>query len=126
MAPSTVSAVLFAKDQQRVTAFYRDALGLVSSSGDRDHSVLLCGSFELVVHQIPGNESGHVTETAVQRREHAAIRLEFQVDNIAAARAKARSLGGRIDDAPPAWAPRHANYYLGHDPEGNVFKLSPR
>ena len=36
-------------------------------------------------------------------------------------RATARSLGGGIDDAPPAWAERNANFFLGYDPEGNVF-----
>jgi hypothetical protein len=29
-----------------------------------------------------------------------------------------------VDDAPPEWAARDANFFLGYDPEGNVFGVS--
>lgn len=122
-----VSAVLFAEDHAKVATFYREALGLDFTTGDADHSVLSCDGFELVVHRIPGH---HVTESGggkgPARRAEGRIRLDFPVDSIAAARTKAAELGGAVDDAPPPWAPPDASFYLGHDPEGNVFKLSER
>lgn len=123
----SVSAALFAEDHEKVAKFYREALGLSSATGDADHSVLTCDGFELVVHQIPKHyltESGRNEEPA--RRAEGRIRLAFPVDSIAAARTKAAELGGAVDDEPPPWAPRDTNFYLGHDPEGNVFKLSER
>jgi hypothetical protein len=33
-------------------------------------------------------------------------------------------LGGDIDGHPPSWAERGANFFLGYDPEGNVFGVS--
>lgn len=123
----SVSAVLFAEDHENVARFYREALGLVLTTGDADHSILSCGGFELVVHQVPRHQptrSGGNEGPA--RRAEGRIRLDFPVDSIAAARTKAAELGGTVDDAPPPWAPRDANFYLGHDPEGNVFKLSER
>jgi catechol 2,3-dioxygenase-like lactoylglutathione lyase family enzyme len=121
---SEVRAVLFAKDHTKVARFYREALGLIFTAGDEDHSVLNCRGFELVVHQIPKqylNESSR--EEIPVRRENSPIRLDFPVDSIDSARSLAATLGGRVDDSPPAWAPRDAKFCLGHDPEGNVFKL---
>jgi len=124
---SEVSAVLFARDHAKVARFYREALGLVYTSGDDDHSVLNCSGFELVIHQIPKHvlkESNPAPATG--RREHGRIRLNLPVDNMGVARSIATQLGGQVDDAPPGWALEDANFYLGHDPEGNVFKLSER
>jgi len=53
MEASSVRAVLFAKDQDKVAAFYSEALGMARSAGDDSHSVLERGGFELIVHQIP-------------------------------------------------------------------------
>ena len=124
---SEVSAVLFAKDHTTVARFYREALGLTRTAGDEDHSVLNCSGFDLVVHQIPKQylDEGNREETPA-RRENGPIRLDFPVDSVDAARSIAATLGGQVDDLSPAWAPRDANFYLGHDPEGNIFKLSER
>jgi hypothetical protein len=58
------------------------------------------------------------------RREGGAVRLDFPVADIVHSRKLARSLGGDIDDVPPAWANRDSNFYLGYDPEGNVIGVS--
>jgi hypothetical protein len=52
------------------------------------------------------------------------MRLDYPVTSIESSRRLARSLGGDIDDAPPAWAERSANFFFGHDPEGNQFGVS--
>jgi predicted enzyme related to lactoylglutathione lyase len=122
MGSPNVTAVLLAKDLTRVAEFYTRALGMRSIVQDEQHSQLLCHGFELVVHQIPEAMADEITiEQPPQRRIGTAIRLNIPVASIAASRATARSLGGGIDDAPPAWAERNANFFLGYDPEGNVF-----
>jgi len=72
MSATRVSAVLFARDQKKVAAFYVTVFGADTTSGD------------------------------------------------------ASRLGGSIDAQPPPWAAGDANYFLGQDPEGNVFGLKVR
>jgi hypothetical protein len=105
MQTSSVRAVLFVKDLGRAAAFYIGALAMTRASGDEDHAVLDCDGFELVVHRMPKP----IADTSV-----------------ADSRRLARSLGGEIDDAPPAWADRNANLFFGHDPEGNQFGVRQR
>ena len=117
---TSVSAVLFAKDLQRVSDFYVEALGLQRSAADDHHVALDCRGFSLIVHQIP-QALIHESEPLFPRREEASLRLTFPVNDIATARQRAATYGGHIDPTPPAWA--EANAFLGHDPEGNVFKI---
>ena len=118
---------MFVKDLERVAAFYAGALEMARTSGDKDHTVLRCNDFELVVHQIPK----HIADTIEikvppERRAQGAIRLDYPVSRVEGSRRLARSFGGDIDDAPPAWAEGNANFYFGHDPEGNQFGVSAR
>ena len=120
-----VRAVLFVKDLERVAAFYAGALEMTRMSGDKDHVVLDHGGFQLVVHQIPK----HIADTIEikqppERRMGGAVRLDYAVSSAEDSRRLARTLGGNIDDAPPAWAERSANFYFGYDPEGNQFGVS--
>ena len=125
METANVSAVLFVKDLKAVAAFYAQALGLNCTHSDAEHAVLNCRGFHLIVHQIPRHiADGIVIQQPPLRREEGAIRLTFPVESVAATRRLARSLGGEVDDTPPAWAAPGANVFLGHDPEGNVFKIS--
>jgi predicted enzyme related to lactoylglutathione lyase len=127
METASVRAVLFVKDLERVAAFYVGALVLTRLSGDKDHAVLECDGFELVVHQIPKQIADTIVVTQPPiRRVWGAIRLDFPVASIAESRKLARALGGEIDDAPPAWADRNTNLFFGHDPEGNQFGVSQR
>jgi predicted enzyme related to lactoylglutathione lyase len=120
-----VSAVLFAKDARRVATFYFEVFGFAVRSSDEFHSRLDCGGFELLVHQIPEDLAKDITVTnPPARRERGAIRLDYPVDNLANARRRAKQLGGRIDDDPPAWSEGDASFFLGFDPEGNVFGVS--
>jgi hypothetical protein len=100
---------------------------MASVSGDKDHAVLRCDGFELVVHRIPAPiaETIVLTQPPV-RKVWGAIRLDFPVPSISDARRLARSLAGDIDDAPPPWADPKANFFFGHDPEGNLFGVSQR
>jgi predicted enzyme related to lactoylglutathione lyase len=120
----SVGAVLFAKDLQRVASFYVGALGMTASVSDAEHWRLHSHGFELIVHQIPKPiAEGVVIEQPPKRRVWGTIRLDYPVANLAESRKKARSLGGSIDDAPP-WRDAAPTFFLGYDPEGNVFGVS--
>jgi hypothetical protein len=122
MCPQTVSAVLFAKELPRVAEFYATALGLRVVARDEHHWRLDCRGFELIVHQIPSHiAAGIVIERPPNRRVSGTTRLDYPVTSIAQCRKKARPLGGDIDEKPPEWASRDANFYFGYDPEGNQF-----
>jgi predicted enzyme related to lactoylglutathione lyase len=125
MESSAVNAVLFAKDLEIVAAFYIYALGLACVSSDRDHQALCGHGFSLVIRQVPAPIAAEITiKKPPERRVWGAIRLSFPVSSIEDSRRAARSLGGEIDDVPPAWAGGAANFFLGYDPEGNVFGVS--
>jgi hypothetical protein len=125
MESPNVTAVLFAKNFQKLADFYSHALGFQCTHGDEDHAILNCRGFELIVHQIPK----HIADQIViaqppERRTSGAVRLDYPVQNIEHSRTMARSFGGAIDDAPPGWADRNANFFFGYDPEGNQFGVS--
>lgn len=125
MESSNVSAVLFAKDLKRVAAFYSHALGMTCSASDEHHWALDGYGFHLIVHQIPKHIADGITvQQPPERRVWGAIRLNFPVQSIEESRRAARSLGGELDETPPEWADRDANFFLGYDPEGNVFGAS--
>lgn len=114
------SAVLFVKDLARVTAFYRDALGLACKTSDPHHAAFDVDGFRLVVHQIPPPLAADVVVgDPPQRRSRASLRLDYPVRDVAAARVRAHELGGGIDEQSPEWAGM-PGFFLGFDPEGNV------
>ena len=127
MQASSVRAVLFVKDLGSAAPFYIGALGMMRVSGDEDHVILDCGGFELVLHRIPKQIADTIVITQPPvRRMWAATRLDFPVASVKDSRKLARSLGGDIDDAPPPWADRNADFFFGYDPEGNQFGVSER
>ena len=122
---SSVSAVLFARDARRLAQFYVVVFGAAVSTMDADHAALDLGAFRLVIHQIPGHLAKAIEiRDPPLRRESGAIRLDYPVPDVVAARPAAKQLGGQIDDAPPPWADANTRFRLGFDPEGNVFGVS--
>lgn len=120
-----VRAVLFARNLREVAAFYSEALGMTRESGDDSHVLLKQNGFELIVHQIPKQTAeGIEIGKPPMRRVFGAVRLDYPIEDLTASRALAKSLGGQIDESPPPWADRNSNFYLGFDPEGNVFGVS--
>ena len=121
MGTSSVSAVLFAKDSHKVATFYREVMSASLHRSEPGFEVLDCLGFRLVVHQIPAAlaESVEIT-TPPERRERTAVRLDFPVRDVEAARRRAKQLGGQIDESPPPWAAGQQSFFLGYDPEGNV------
>jgi hypothetical protein len=127
MSASDVSAVLFARDQRGVATFYQALSGATIRESDAEHTALSCAGFELLVQQIPREllpalEPGQ----AVQRRERSAVRLDFPVADLHHARREAHRLGGSVDERPAPWAGSDQSFFLGQDPEGNVFGVKVR
>jgi len=122
MTGCVMSGVLFARDARKLAGFYTDALAGKLLRQDADHTVLDWNGFHLVVHQIPAHLVASVqVSVPPQRREQGALRLDFPVDDVAHARRMAHRLGGQIDEVAPPWAGGDVKFFLGFDPEGNVF-----
>jgi predicted enzyme related to lactoylglutathione lyase len=121
MTPS-VSAVLFAKDARRLAQFYVGVFGATVLADDEEYARLDLLGFRLVIHRIPAEFARNIEiRNPPLRREATAIRLDYPVDDDVKARNMAKTLDGRIDEAPPAWAGPDSRFFLGFDPEGNVF-----
>jgi hypothetical protein len=119
---SCVSALLFAKRLGVVAEFYQVVFGAHVSRSDANHAVLDFDGFNLMIHQLPAHLAVAVAvKSPPERREQSAIRLDYPVDDLAHSRSEAARLGGVIDDTPPPWAANDTTFFLGHDPEGNVF-----
>ena len=92
--------MLYAKDMNRVAAFYAAVLGLQPTDRDEKHVVLESRGFQLVVLRVP-RELASTIEIAVPpvRRSEAAVKLVFFVPSIASVRASAASCGGFVSAA---------------------------
>jgi hypothetical protein len=127
IATSHVSAVLFATHLSKVAEFYVEVFGPRVSHSDADHVALEFGGFNLLIHQIPKHLIDSTpTERPLERRERGAIRLDFPLDDLPHGRREASRLGGAIDPLPPPWAGADQRFFLGYDPEGNVFGVKLR
>jgi len=121
----TVSAVLFAKDASRLARFYVGVFGGRVLAEDEHHAALDVRGFRLIIHRIPPHLSADIEiRNPPSRRESGAIRLDYPVDDLVKARIAAKQLGGQIDERAPAWADAKTRFFLGFDPEGNVFGVS--
>jgi len=123
---NVVSAVLFAHDARRLARFYVDVFAAELLAQDEHHAALDVHGFRLVVHQIPSHLNVEEIRNPPLRREQTAIRLNYPVSDVVKARMAAKSLGGQIDERPPGWAEPQSRFFLGFDPEGNVFGVSSR
>lgn len=112
-------AVLFVKDLAAMTAFYRDGLGLAVRAGAAPGWVPLdAGGVELGLHQIPHEIAATIAIASPPvARADTPIKLVFEVDDMAAARARLIAHGAVM--AEPRWGGCD-----GCDPEGNVFRIA--
>jgi predicted enzyme related to lactoylglutathione lyase len=119
--------VLFAKDMDRVAAFYAAVLGFKITGRDAKHVRLESDAFQLVVHALPDDIAVSITiATPPVPREDAAIKLVFFVLSIAEVRRLVAANGGVMDDADQEWSLDGWKVCDGVDPEGNVIQLRAR
>lgn len=120
----TTAAVIYAKDLDRLVAFYA-ALGLDVDEAERgDYAVLLGNGVELSILQIPLQVAAQIEISAPpQARTRTPIKLAFVVASIDKSLDATRALGGRIKDDAKRWQFRGHAVQDAIDPEGNVYQL---
>ena len=120
--------ILFVKQLQALTAFYRDVFALHTIRETDDLALLQLGhgemAFRVLLHAIPA----HIAATIVivqppVRRDDSAMKLSLPVSSLAQARARALALGGVVDAVEREWDYEGRRVVDGNDPEGNVIQL---
>ena len=111
-------AMIFVKDLPRMTAFYRDILGLQPVEETRlPDWVEFHGEAQFALHAIPAAIAAGITiESPPRPREQGATKLTFTVTDVDATLAAIEGMGLRLLKRP--WGGVEAV-----DPEGNVFAL---
>jgi catechol 2,3-dioxygenase-like lactoylglutathione lyase family enzyme len=112
-------AMLFVKDLERMTAFYRDVMGLTPVEATRmdDWVEFEGGAIHFALHAIPAEiaKDIHVPDPP-RPREQGSCKLTFTVDDLAATEARLVTLGVTLLHRP--WGGWDAV-----DPEGNVLGI---
>jgi len=121
---ATTAVVIFAKSLKKVSAFYRQTLGLAVAEEASSHVLLQGLGIELVIHAIPRKIAAQITITTPPTvREATPIKPAFLVADLEAVRAAAVATGGWLKPADGAWRIRGAIVLDGWDPEGNVVQF---
>ena len=111
--------MIFAKDMDRMTAFYRDAVGLrlIPEARQEGWVEFDAGGCRLALHAIPADIAKDIQITTPPRpRSNTPIKLVFETPDLEAARAHLVSQGAVMHE------PRKGACD-GLDPEGNVFQI---
>lgn len=124
-APRLAHALIFAIDLERMATFYAAALGLVrEDSSDPGFVTMRSAGGGVALHQVPAEIAATVEVGAPpQWRDDAAVKLCFEVDDLAGARQAVLDAGG-LAKAPWTWA--GAEFCDGTDVEGNPLQLIAR
>lgn len=121
---SRTGAVIFAKNLDRIAAFYSEVLGLTEANRDEDHILLESPGFQLAVHRIVGGGSTTGdTSAPAARRSTAALKPVFFVQSISRLRAVAEKYGGALEPADQEWLFGGFTVCDGMDPDGNVIQF---
>lgn len=124
----TASAVLFAKNLEKVATFYAAVTGLEQLDRVEEGFYLLGQrQFRFYIVLIPGSLANGITlDKPPKVREETPIKLVFSIDDIERARRVAPNHGGIVDPPEREWEFGGARRCDGIDPEGNVFQLAQR
>lgn len=118
------SSVIFAKDVGRLADFYKAVICMIEIAREKDHVVLECDGFQLVIHGIPKGVAARIVITAPPEvRKAAVMKICLPVETIKQARDQAKVLGGHIGAKASEWEARGFRACDGYDPEGNVFQV---
>jgi catechol 2,3-dioxygenase-like lactoylglutathione lyase family enzyme len=111
--------IVFVKDMQRMTSFYRDGLGLrLQSETQSEDWVEFEAEGALALHAIPVRIAQAIVITDPPRaRSETPIKLVFQTADLDAARGHLSAHGAVMSE------PRSSGACDGLDPEGNVFQI---
>jgi catechol 2,3-dioxygenase-like lactoylglutathione lyase family enzyme len=112
--------MIFAKDIERMTAFYRDGLGLraLPERSSEGWVVLDAGGALLALHEIPSEVADGIAITDPPRaREETPMKLVFHTSDMDQACARLETIGATLLE------PRVSGARDVLDPEGNVLQL---
>jgi len=124
---SRMGMVLYAKDLDRVAAFYGAVLGLAAKDRDDEHVVLDSAAFQVVILRIPASIASRIQiEAPPVRRADVPIKPVFFVTSLADVRASAEARGGMVGATHKEWVFDGWRVVDGLDPEGNVVQFRER
>lgn len=116
--------VIFAKNKEKVSEFYQQALSLKLVESDKTHDLLVGAGHEVVVHAISKAYAQSIEiESPPKRREDVALKPVFVVEDLELVRAAAKAHGGYLKPIKQAWRIRGYIVLDGSDPEGNVIQF---
>lgn len=122
-----ISAVLFAKNVLYMQRFYQNVLKLNVEDAQNDYAILASPALRLIIHAIPGHLKSSVNmESPPRLRQESAVKLVFEVNNIAEIRSIAQVHGGEVFSSEREWIFQKRRVCDGHDPEGNVVQFQQR
>lgn len=120
--PARAGLFVYAKDLDRLSAFYESLLGMVRRHASPELVVLHSPDIQLTIHAIPPAIAAKVViATPPVKRDGAAYKFFFTVPSLEAAAAAAASLGGEV--LPEEWKGPGFRVRNAVDPEGNIFQL---
>src|SRR5262245_42915539 len=120
---ASLTAVIYAKDVQRLASFYEEALSLLRADEGSDFIVWAADSLDLSIVQVPEAIAASIKITEPPKiREDTPIKLAFQVSNIERVRPTIQRMGGGLKEQGATWSSRGAKHLDGWDPEGNVIQ----
>jgi predicted enzyme related to lactoylglutathione lyase len=114
-------AMVFAKDMTRMTAFYRDGLGLtvVPEKSSEGWVVFDAGGAQFALHAIPPAIAKDIAiAQPPEARSNTPIKLVFQTPELEVVCQRLANLGAKV------FPPRTSGSRDALDPEGNVFQLT--
>jgi len=116
--------VIFAKDIERVAAFYANVLQLQLREDANSHKVLANESLELVVHAIPKAIARNIAiESPPQARAQTPLKPMFKVNSLTELQPLIEANEGTLKPLQSAWSIRGDRVLDGCDPEGNVLQF---
>lgn len=114
-------ALLFAKDLERMAAFYEQVAGLPVKVRAEGRIVLESAHFSLVLHALPHIVADNlVIASPPLRRTDVPMKLMLPVASLALVHALSPMLGGGMEGEESQWIGPGFRAGEGFDPEGNL------
>jgi predicted enzyme related to lactoylglutathione lyase len=116
--------IVFAKDKERLSLFYRKVLALDLGETSDTHDLLLGRGIEILIHAVPRRfAEGIDIASPPKPRAETPFKPVFWVADFESVRAAAKETGGFLDLPDKAWNFGGATILDGWDPEGNVVQF---
>ena len=118
--------MVYARDIEAMTAFYRDVMRLAVVRELSDWVELDAGDFQIALHAIPAAIAAKIViATPPEPRADTPIKLLFESTDLGALRARLRAVGLELPSRrrEGGSAPDHVD---GYDVEGKVFAIRDR